>query len=196
MEFTWDTLASEARAQTRWKWFRHRRRRLFPQRIAAGDIDRWAGAPSGRLARGCGNALRCGVYRQLAPRQRRQRLFTDGNVRHADRPCPAEHIVKAHLQASDVCGNQTDPWIQFIFHVDTCPRTSWCRRKTSRWRPQRRASCAVDALVPGRCVRRNHLVLCHLAAETYCPGSSCCSDVHRKTCANSSSWVHSSWWKT
>ena len=36
-------------------------------------------------------------------------------------PCPAEYIVRRTLQASDVCGNHTDPWLQFIFHVDTVP---------------------------------------------------------------------------
>ena len=109
-------------------------------------------------------------------------------------PCPAEHIVRRTLQASDVCGNQTDPWIQFIFHVDTVPPHIVVPPEDLLFGdPNDVPPCAVDALVWEDACSETTLSCATDTAETYCPGSFLLLRTYtvEDACANSSSWVQS-----
>ena len=109
-------------------------------------------------------------------------------------PCPAEYIVRRTLQASDVCGNHTDPWLQFIFHVDTVPPHIVLPPEDLLVEdPNDVPPCAIDAMVWADACSETTLSCATDTAETYCPGSFL---LHRTytvedACANSNSWVQS-----
>ena len=172
----------------------HRRRRLFPQRGAAGDIDRWAGAPGGRLAQDVETP--CDVpFSDSLPLASDFNDFTWTEALDTlTGPCPAEFIVRRTLQASDVCGNETDPWFQFIFHVDTvAPVIVTPPEDLLVGDPSDVPPCAFDALVWEDACSETTLSCATDTAETYCPGSFLLLRTYtvEDACANSSSWVQS-----
>ena len=109
-------------------------------------------------------------------------------------PCPAEFIVRRTLQASDVCGNETNPWFQFIFHVDTvAPIIVTPPEDLLVGDPGDVPPCAFDALEWEDACSETTLSCATDTAETYCPGSFL---LHRTytvedACDNSTSWVQS-----
>ena len=109
-------------------------------------------------------------------------------------PCPAEFIVRRTLQASDVCGNETSPWFQFIFHLDTvAPNVVTPPEDLLVGDPSDVPPCAFDALVWEDACSETTLSCATDTAETYCPGSFL---LHRTytvedACDNSTSWVQS-----
>ena len=109
-------------------------------------------------------------------------------------PCPAEFIVRRTLQASDVCGNETSPWFQFIFHLDTvAPIVVTPPEDLLVGDPGDVPPCAFDALEWEDACSETTLSCATDTAETYCPGSFL---LHRTytvedACDNSTSWVQS-----
>ena len=109
-------------------------------------------------------------------------------------PCPAEFIVRRTLQASDVCGNETNPWFQFIFHVDTvAPIIVTPPEDLLVGDPSDVPPCAFDALVWEDACSETTLSCATDTTEIYCPGSFL---LHRTytvedACDNSTSWVQS-----
>ena len=109
-------------------------------------------------------------------------------------PCPAEFIVRRTLQATDVCGNATNPWYQFIFHVDTvAPHILTPPEDLLLDNPNDVPPCSVDALVWEDACGETTLACATDTAEIYCPGSFL---LHRTytvedDCNNSTSWVQS-----
>ena len=109
-------------------------------------------------------------------------------------PCPAEFIVRRTLQASDVCGNETNPWFQFIFHVDTvAPVIVTPPEDLLVGDPSDVPPCAFDALVWEDACSETTLSCATDTTDVYCPGSFL---LHRTytvedACDNSTSWVQS-----
>ena len=111
-------------------------------------------------------------------------------------PCPAEFIVRRTLQASDVCGNETNPWFQFIFHVDTvAPIIVTPPEDLLVGDPSDVPPCAFDALVWEDACSEN-LVLCHRHHEVAMGSFLCTGRTVEDACDNLASGSSTSWWRT
>ena len=87
-------------------------------------------------------------------------------------PCPAEFILRRTLQASDMCGNETAPWIQFVFHVDTVgPQILTPLEDLLVSDPNDVPPCSFDALVWEDACSETTLACSTDTVDTYCPGS-------------------------